>query len=114
MNTALKTAIEALTYREMVAFCRRIDLKDPHSVARKLLDYCGELETVDAGPVPDNDRDILDYRNGECGLLAAFNWARSNQGSDYWEAFEDTPYTDLPPVPKAIIDAWCAELEANG
>jgi hypothetical protein len=65
---------------------------------------------VDAGPVPSN---ILAYRDNKKHLISAFSWYHSKQGFDYWSKFADTPYADLPAKPKAIIDQWCAELEAS-
>lgn len=70
---------------------------------------------VDAGPVPlcdgEPDDNILRYRAGKTTLFGAFLRENTTQGDDYWRQYADLPYSELPPEPKAIIDAWCAELE---
>lgn len=76
---------------------------------------------VNAGPVPqcfgEPDCDILFFRDGKCSLGEAFWWDESAQGQDYWRGLrlnnsnEPAMYTDLPDEAKAIIDAWCEELE---
>jgi hypothetical protein len=120
----LKAAIKALTYSEMMKFVEFIHSFDtPHETADSLLEFCNDdLDdattdapvSVDAGPVPildAGDRDLLDYRDGKCSLYAAFVWEDTKQGHEYWSALSGTPYADLPDEPRAIIDAWCAELE---
>lgn len=78
---------------------------------------------VNAGPVPVRNgltaEKLLAFQAGKRNLIKAFVWDKSAQGHDYWSKLyhrnggHPTMYTDLPDEAKAIIDAWCEELEGD-
>lgn len=123
MTQKLKEALRELTYSQMMDLAVRIDKASPSNpmeVAEVLLDYAGKpgaepALAVDAGPVPIyrgvTNRDILRYRNGETALARVLAFSNTQQGYDYWRQYKYLSYSELPLEPKAIIDAWCAELE---